>query len=72
MHRVKHVFAPIKDRMDISDGEEELGPDFLAPIALPEVEEGGTDEAAPQGEKTMQQATLVKTMLESLPLMFKG
>ncbi len=37
VRRAKRIFALIRERMDISDGEDDLGPDLLAPIPLPEV-----------------------------------
>ena len=37
VRRAKRIFALIRERMDISEGEDDLGPDFLAPVPLPEV-----------------------------------
>ena len=37
VRRAKRIFALIRERMDISEGEDDLGPDFLAPIPLPAV-----------------------------------
>ena len=37
VRRAKRIFALIRERIDISEREDDLGPDFLAPVPLPEV-----------------------------------
>ena len=44
----ERIFAFIKKRMVISNRQDELGSDFLAPSAFPEAREGDTHEGFPQ------------------------
>ena len=51
VRRAKRIFALIRERMDISDGEDDLGPDLLAPLPLPEVVAGGAEDVAVQEDE---------------------
>jgi len=66
--RAKHIFALIRDRMDISDGEDDIESEVLAPVVLPEDGVGIDGETPPSNENDGEREAVQEPTEESTPV----